>query len=242
VPHNGSIPEGPRFDYAACPHLFLGRSGAGPLRVVWDTNLLIDYFTYGKALWEGEPLPDIASGHGEELEGLQLIVGLWVIRDIRFHILPRVLTDAKRRLSDERRRDREKALLEFAAALAVMDWYDDDERVGGEGEDVRPSQTESLFALHGLEKALLKVPEGADRDLVDETYRMGAHVFLTRDVGVLRAAESLRPLRLLIASPLDLLEVLVASGSFHCMLHPLYAYWPVPDLHRVTHLVRALPD
>lgn len=240
VPTNAAIPLGPGFDYAACPDLFLGRSGHGPLHVVWDTNLLIDYFAHGTALWNGDPLPDLVPGHGEELEGLQLIIGLWVLRDIRFRILSRVLTDAKRRLPGERRAEREKALQEFAAALEIAEWYDASEPT----VDVRQDSAAPLplFAPSDLEAALRSVPEGADRELVREANAVGAHIFLTRDLGVLRAAEAFRDHRLLIASPLDLLEELVASGSFHCMLHPVYAYWMTPDLQRVTHLIRALPD
>jgi hypothetical protein len=88
-------PIGPDFHYDSYAPLFLSRRGRGPLQIVWDTNLLIDYFEHGQALWEvglPEELPDYA----DELEALQFIIAMWVIRDIRFHILPRVLIDAKR--------------------------------------------------------------------------------------------------------------------------------------------------
>lgn len=48
-------PVGPHFAYKHGPGLFLGRRGEGPLEVVWDTNVLIDYLTYGAQMWEGEP-------------------------------------------------------------------------------------------------------------------------------------------------------------------------------------------
>jgi hypothetical protein len=95
-------PEGPHFVYDGAQHLFLGRRGRGPLSVAWDTNLLIDYFTYGSLLWKGESIP-VDGDYGAELEGLQLILGLWVMRDIRFVILPDTIDDAKKQLSPERR-------------------------------------------------------------------------------------------------------------------------------------------
>lgn len=80
-----SPPEGPHFRYDEGPSLFLGRSGRGPLQVAWDTNLLIDYFEYGMQIWEGKSLSEIMPREqGEELEGLQVLISLWVLRDIRF--------------------------------------------------------------------------------------------------------------------------------------------------------------
>ena len=65
---------------------------------------------------------------------------------------------------------------------------------------------------------------------------------MTMDKGILKQRQALKPFGLLLASPLDLLEELVACGAFHCMLEPHYAYWPMPDQMRVSHLIRALPD
>jgi hypothetical protein len=42
------VPVGPGFAYEGCPDLFAGRRGYGPLDVVLDTNLLIDYFQHGR--------------------------------------------------------------------------------------------------------------------------------------------------------------------------------------------------
>lgn len=82
--HDASPPEGPHFLYEDGPSLFLGRGGRGPLQVTWDTNLLIDYFEYGTQLWGSESLPRaVPTEQGEELEGLQVLVSLWVLRDIR---------------------------------------------------------------------------------------------------------------------------------------------------------------
>lgn len=115
-PPQAPSPEGPHFAYEGARQLFLGRRGCGPLFVVWDTNLLIDYFKYGSLFWKGESLPDFVSGdHGTELEGLQLLLGLWVFRDIRFVILADTIDDAKKQLSVERRQNRLNAFDRFTA-------------------------------------------------------------------------------------------------------------------------------
>ena len=102
VPALTWIPPGPGFDYADSPYLFGTRRGYGPLHIVWDTNFLIDYFRYSKAVWEFGEVPARAD---DELEAFQILTALWVVRDIRFHVLPRVMVDAKnKQLSPERRR------------------------------------------------------------------------------------------------------------------------------------------
>jgi hypothetical protein len=225
-------PVGPDFDYASCPELFGGRRGRGPLTVVWDTNLLIDYFQHGRALWKDEPLPDELGDYGDELEALQLIVAVWVIRELRFHILPRVLVDAKRKLSQKRRGERINALENFAAALRL---------VGSEHEPASArSRARSLKSNGGLRRVLAQVPS-TDRPLVADAVELDAHVFLTRDRGVLACKQGLRPFGLLIATPADLLEQLAAYGALHCLLIPNAAYWPLPDQARVTHMINALP-
>ena len=64
--------------------MFLGRTGQGPLRLAWDTNILIDYEVHGKAMWEenDQPFePDIAKDeYREELLTLQVIVQAWMLQ------------------------------------------------------------------------------------------------------------------------------------------------------------------
>ncbi|MFC7488301.1 hypothetical protein ACOCJ7_09635 [Knoellia sp. CPCC 206453] len=225
-----SLPEGPHFVYEHAPNLFGGRSGRGPLHVAWDTNLLIDYFERGPRLWSGESMPDTLPGtYGEELEGLQLIVTLWVLRDIRFHVPRFFLRDTKRKaLSSERRRQRHHAMHEFLQAIALV--------ADGGGSD-GPKQ----WTWHRTDQVFLnRVPAGNDRALVEEALRSGMDVFLTRDAGVLAAKSSLRLLGLTVASPLDLVEELAAAGALHCLFEPRSLYWAMPDQARVAHLVRAM--
>ncbi|WP_255792038.1 type II toxin-antitoxin system VapC family toxin [Mycobacteroides abscessus] len=229
---SGDLPpvEGPHFMYEQGPQLFLGRRGRGALHIAWDTNLLIDYFEHGRALWEGESLSELLPGeHGEQLEALQIIVTLWVLRDIRFHILPRTITDSKRKeLSPERREQRLTAWREFCAAVRIV--ADEDEY---RGETLILPRSE-------LDRALAEVPAGNDRELVAAAVRNKVHVFLTRDRGVLRAGKALRPFGLYITSPQDLLEDLACCGALSCLLQPEHLYWPMPDQQRVAHLVSAL--
>jgi hypothetical protein len=230
-PELAFVPVGPGFDYEACPDLFAGRRGYGPLDVVLDTNLLIDYFQHGRALWEGESLVGELGEYGEELEALQLVVAIWVIRELRFHVLPRVLVDAKRKLSQERFAERANALENFAAALRL---------VGSEADDAPLStHAQALKGNAGFRGVLARVP-AEDRPLVADAVELDAHVFLTRDRGVLACRQALRPFGLLIATPGDLLEQLSACGALHCVMVPETAYWPLPDQARVAHLISAL--
>ncbi len=237
LPYDTQPPEGPYFNYGEGASLFCGRRGSGPLNIAWDTNLLLDYFEYGELLWEGESLPSVVSAeHGEELEALQLIVSLWVVRDIRFHILSGVLSDSKSKpLSEQRARQRINAWEEFCSAIALMG--DGEDRAGVEVTRSTPTRSDADVEFMD---ALSRVPAGNDRSLVAEALMSGMHVFLTRDKGVLGAASSFAPLGLLLASPQELLEHLGAAGALHCLFKPQYLYWPAPDQQRVTHLIRAL--
>ena len=92
-----------------------------------------------------------------------------------------------------------------------------------------------------VEQLLRALPAGGDRGLVREALVSNAHVFLTRDEGVLACAPEFSALGLRIASPGALLELLTASGSLHCLIHPNpCAYWPFPDLGRARPLWEAL--
>lgn len=230
VSRDRPLPEGPWFQYALGPDLFLGRRGRGPLRIMWDTNLLIDYFEYGRQIWDGESLPESLPGeYGEELEGLQLLLSVWVLRDIRFTLPEGALDDAKRQMSGPRVQRRVRALAEFGSALEHVDWEYAD-------EDLPPL----FLPARELERALASIPVGGDRRLVGEAVRRGMHVFLTRDKRVLKAASHLRPFGLVLASPLDVLELLCACGGFHCVLDPSTVTWPIPDMQRVSHLLDAM--
>lgn len=229
-PSVAALVEGPHFVYERGRDLFLGRRGRGPLWLAWDTNLLIDYFDHGKALWTGSELPAADDKLGENLEALQIVMALWVLRDIRIVLLPGILSDARKRLSEQRRSDRINAFAEFARAISLTT------------DDPAPSPDPPLhLPMSALERALESVPSGGDRMLVGQAVRAGVHAFLTRDEGVLASAATLRPFGLAVVDPQDLLEHLAACGALFCLLEQRQMHWPFPDLQRVTHLARAIP-
>jgi hypothetical protein len=212
------------FDYRASPRIFSGRDGHGPLQIVWDTNILIDYLTHGRAMWDGEELEVEDEKHALELEGLQTLVALWQWRDVHFCILPRSITDARRELSRGRRAEFERAVEQFAAALQL-------------------SQHEDSWVSERLDvddavrcAAILAVPDGADRELVEGSLEIGAHVFLTCDERVLSKSSVLGECGILPARPLDLIVELAACGELSASRADA-----VPDLQRMTHLIAALP-
>lgn len=222
--------EGPHFVYDERPELFGHRHGRGPLLIAWDTNLLIDYFDHGNALWSGEAVTGGDPSHSEQLEALQLIMALWVVRVIRMIVLPANVTDAKKgRVRTDRQQRRAAAFAQFTAAITL---------IAGSSAPPAPPLT---LPPRVLEDALRAVPEGGDRSLVRQAVKAGAQAFLTRDRKVLKAAAQLRPFGLQLASPQDLLELIAAAGGFWCLQDPrLHLHWPMPDLHRVTLLTRAI--
>lgn len=156
-----------------------GRTTRGPPFVAGDTNLLIDYFNFGRLLWEDDNLPDSIGGdYASELEGLQLVMELWVIRDIRFVILRETINDAKRKISEDRRSARLNALREFTSALWLVSTEAGIEAQSREGLLILPDSE--------LEREVQHVAAGFDRNLVRSAARMGIHVFLTNDKGILK--------------------------------------------------------
>lgn len=223
LPAPAFVPEGPHFLYDQGPRLFSQRTGRGPLRVMLDTNIFLDFVERARAIW----VEDIQVGdkYGDELEALQLIMAAWVIRDIRFFLPDALRWDGGHRLSMSRRRQRARAIREFDMALRLTGEFDEDHQPG-------PVDVRTMNSL------LQRVPKGGDRSIAREAASSGMHVLLTRDEGFLKARASMRLLGVLLVSPQELLEALAAAGAFHCLLFPHCAYWPLPDQHRTSHLAR----
>jgi hypothetical protein len=232
LPPDVPIPFGPEFDYALGPNLFSGRVGTGPLVVVWDTNIVIDYLTHGHSLWwldaETEEFANSEDGHLVDLELLRMVLAVWVLRSVEFVILQRSITDAKKELSQERRRKRAELYLDFDEAISLLANADD-----GEAHLYPASQT-------AIDKAIAAAPSGADQELVKGAFDRGAHVFLTRDQGILRAKGELQRIGLLPLTPGDLFDELCACGASLAAWFPeKYATWPLPDLARVGMIIRS---
>ena len=216
--------EGAWFEYAACPDVFLGRRGRGPLRIAWDTNVLIDYAIHGQAMWDDEQpfAPDGGRKHVEELHALHAVMQLWLIRDVRLHVFRAQVDDAKRRLSDERRRERERQIDEIASALYCLGH-----------ETVDPTDEDAAVTSGFLDW----MTPSTDRDLVEAAITAGCHVFLTRDEDdILRHAGTLGSYWLAALSPSQLIDRLAAAGELG---FASYGSMVMPDSHKWLHVLAA---
>ena len=173
-----SKPDGGAFQYEACRRLFMGRTGLGPLRVAFDTAILIDYGIFGEEMWSDEDFdPDVDEPrYRAELVALAKIFELWLSRDIRLHTFEEQLRDAKKALSGPHSKKRQLQVRQLAAALECLDHG---------ARDPTPQEWESLRST----EALLTIGGKADGELVRLAYNGGCHVFLTRDHKVLNRAD-----------------------------------------------------
>jgi hypothetical protein len=231
VPHPRSIiqedcPEGGAFDYGACPEIFLRRVGIGPLRVAWDTNILIDYGEIGEQIWdEDRPLdpPVRDRAHRNELFSLRDLMQVWTYRDIRIHVFPFQIDDAKKALTGERRAFRQHQVDQIAAALTCLCQGTEGWEPDNGDEAPTPCSLESMRS-------------GPDRQLLESAVDAGCHVFLTRDAGVLAQADLLRQYWLAVLSPTELMRRLADAGELG-----VYGVGPVllPDNHKCIHIMAA---
>jgi hypothetical protein len=195
----------------------------GPMVIALDTSVLLDLHQHGNRLLNGDT-PDVEDRYGEELEGLGGLIDLWLMRDIRFLLTPRVLSDGKG-ITSRQIDQREAAMRALTTALVFQ---------RGTWNDVElPPQ--ALVPI-GEETGL---PHGADRDLVLEAQSLGAHVFLTRDRALARRVRLNGPV-VSVLSPAILWDELVIAGVTHlsggiCQSGSCpYDAWPfvAPDMGR----------
>jgi hypothetical protein len=224
---------GAHFDYRLAPHLFSGRVGEGPLRIMWDTNILIDYLQFGEEIWEDEAIEVDDEEYAGDLDALRVIIQVWQRRDLRFTISELSVDDARSRLASARRRERATAIDQVAAALSLDRWDEDEDPSGSTPAWHASAPTQAA--------AMRKLPTGLDRELVAEALTSNQHVFLTRDAKILKAHRDLSVCGLLLARPLDLLEEITACGGLDVMLEPRSMWWPLPDIQRTSHLRAAVP-
>jgi hypothetical protein len=124
---------------------------------------------------------------------LGTLLNLWMLRDIRFVVTPRARTDAKRSTPGF------DALIDGLAECLAFQYGDWTVEAPADWLDLNPIGAET-----GLR-------DGADRDLVMEAQAVGAHVFLTRDQGVLRKTDLTGP-ELRIMAPTEIADDLVIAG------------------------------
>lgn len=168
----------------------------GPLVIALDSNALIDLQQYGSLLLDDD-LPDVDDVYAEDLAGLADLLNIWLLRDIRFVVTPRSLTDAKK--LTQRFLDRRLPAVDAVANSLAFQF--------GDWTAKAPSHENAPVPV-GEETGL---PTGADRDLVLEAQAVGAHVFLTRDRLVLDRVSLFGP-AMAVVRPHALAVELVRAG------------------------------
>lgn len=169
----------------------------GPLVVALDSNALIDLQQHGALLLNGDVVGGIDSGYAAELAGMSDLLNLWLLRDIRFVITPRSLSDAKK--VTKRFLDRRLPAVDAIAGSLAFQFGDWTIPAPSQRSGIRPSGAET-----GL-------PDGPDRDLVLEAQAVGAHAFLTRDREVLEKTSLSGP-ALRVIPPSALADELIGAG------------------------------
>ena len=227
APETDGCLEGGGFFYENCPDIFLGRSGYGPLRIAWDTNILIDYAEFCDLIWgpeddeEYEFDPPISeTRYRQELVALYTLVQLWMMRDIRIRAPKRQIDDAQRELNESQWELRATQLHHFLAAVQC-----------------------TLLDKESLENVSLfpTLPEGStgdewDSSLVSEAVATGCHVFLTRDDRLRRRlSPTARKSFLVIMSPSALVKALEGAGELGWGGEE----YVMPDNHKWLHFMKA---
>jgi hypothetical protein len=215
------VVEGGAFEYASCPEVFLERTGVGPLRMAWDTNVLSDYADFGFDIWEADFDPPVVEPrYRAELVALCDLMSLWMMRDIRIRVPERQINDSARDLDPVRWEQRKAQIQQLQAATACV------------GLDVDIDEA----ALGWAPLPMAFDHDGWDESLIDEAIMSGCHVFLTRDGRLLKRALEWADARLAVLSPVELLGALERSGNtsfvtFGCHL--------LPDSHKWVHVMAA---
>ncbi len=169
----------------------------GPLVVALDSNALIDLQQHGALLLDGNVPGGINGEYAAELTGLSDLLSIWLLRDIRFVVTPRSLSDAKK--VTQRFLDRRLPAVDAIAESLAFQFGDWNVPAPSRRTGLRPCGEET-----GL-------PDGPDRDLVLEAQAVGAHVFLTRDREVLEKTSLSGPV-LLVVLPSALARELTGAG------------------------------
>lgn len=231
--HNGPVESYGHFAYGDIPDIFLGRRGRGPMRIAWDTNILLDYLQHGFNMWDGLELPVKEGKYRADLEALDALLNLSILLDIRFFLFDRALVDAKKSLTPERRQQRSLAIDRFAEALYFSDYELPDHN---NDHDLMQPETVAMSVDHHRHREHLSLlPDGHDRMLVMEALDRDIHIFMTRDQGILRHAERFIPLGLLLASPSGLCDLI---DEARIPIPPV----PGQDLARISRLIEALGE
>lgn len=195
------------------------------MRVAIDTAVLIDYGECGADIWSDVPFdPNVADPeYRDELVALNEIMHLWMVRDIRFHVFERQMTDCKVPLSENRSRLREHQIEQLYSALACLGHGTDDPHPGD--GDVWPSRADFSDIAPGL-----------DGELLADAVESGCHVFLTREKRLLRRIDPVARHWLRVLSPTALVDLLFEAGEFALAN---IGQLLLPDSHKWLHAMSA---
>jgi hypothetical protein len=199
------------------PALFGARAGVGPLLVFPDTNILIDIRREIAEIDHGAGfvLRRGWSARRSAVEALQDLIQLWWWRDLRFVVSPTHLIDSGKPLKPEYARAREAAVREFET----------DYRQRGGSEVFAPTDlplVDGLCPEHGASSPAPSAPAAdawrwpphqRDRELAQDAYNAGCHVFLTTERKILRCHTALSRRGLAVLSPRQLIDALEATGE-----------------------------
>jgi hypothetical protein len=211
-----------QFEYRRSRSVFGSRGGWGPLLITPDTNILIDlvdaFDSVESHFGLAGPVPP--GDREDPVDALRELFALWFCRDVRWVISDLYLVDSRKPLSTTRQADRERVL----DALR-LDLYDRGglERAGVDRdlaeencERLRDWIAEDAQAREAAKPLAVRAEHmlpGCDGRLVADALRLGSHVFLTEDCGILAHARSLFGWGLSILRPSELLRSLEDTGE-----------------------------
>lgn len=195
--------------------LFAGAEGLldGPLVIALDSNVLIDIESHGMELFDDNLGDSIPQKSRSNLIALADLLEAWLVRDIRFIVVPPTREDFKRTPTPDRLRSRDRffSAVEEALTFQLDDW--------GEAEDRLAWTREPDLAVA---QALMRVPDDLDRAMVEGAWACGADVFLTQDRRLLSAMKSFPEGFPNVCSPADLSARLFAASSLASAVGPTW--------------------
>lgn len=197
---------GPGFCYVANRDLYRGSGSLvdGPMLVGLDSNILFDLEKHGLALIEDELPDDLSDNELQELEGLQQVLDLWMVRDLRFIVVSRTRADFKRSPTAARLAERDQLFSRIEATLAFQ--------LDGWGEAAEGAAWDRLPSAEA-HAAFERIPSELDQLMVRSAWEAGVDIFVTRDLAVLKAQRDVPADYPLVLSPSGLAERLDGLGD-----------------------------
>jgi hypothetical protein len=229
------------------PAVFGHREGIGPLVVMPDTSVLIEFREYMDRVGDGA-LIAIAPNWSplrDRLDAMQDLVQLWWSRDLRFAVSAEHLADGK--MNELRTLAREAAVRELE-----RDYW---ERGGlapflSEEEALAEEDIDQPCAWHcaggprpssdSVEAQEWRWPKDEpDRSLARAAYDAGCHIFLTSDKDILKCHPSLFSHGMAVLSPRQLIDALGRSGELE---KDFGMHSPAADVSTLSTLAVGFPE